>query len=288
MPKPLTRVLASALAVGPAGPPTSFRIFGPGVNATSKGDFVFDAAAARSVMAVYRRAGVDLVIDLEHESLGPRTRADSGDARGWAKLELRADGSLWAVDVRWTPDGARRLKDRTQKYISPAFLHETSSGRITELINMGLVAMPATYEAYPLAASRSGVVSTRLTNDQVQAVRALANRSGFTTAEFLRRTIAVLTAPAVVQIDEKGAKALLRTIARALGLKLDTDPLVLVDAVRQAVEALQPVSQPEAAQEAALSALTPAERAYCARFGLSLDKYAAHFAAAKARAARRS
>jgi phage I-like protein len=136
------------------GPPTEFLIFKAGVNESSKGPTLFDAEAAAAVMAVFEREGTDLMIDLNHESLDAPIREDSGDARGWCRLELRA-GELWAVDVRWTPDGARRLNEGTQKYTSPAFEQDPKTKRAMRMLNVALVAMPATYYAQPLiAASR--------------------------------------------------------------------------------------------------------------------------------------
>jgi phage I-like protein len=137
--------------------PTEFMIFAPGEIETTKGTDIFDAEAARSVLAHYAAEGVDLPVDLEHDSLlGAGMRADEKDARGWFKLELRSDGSLWAVDVKWTPDGERRLREKTQRYISPAFTRDTETGRITRLLNVAIVSMPATHDAAPLvAASRA-------------------------------------------------------------------------------------------------------------------------------------
>ncbi len=91
----VTRVLCSAAL--PEAAPSEFRLFAAGENATSKGVFTFDAAAASRVMAAYQRAGVDVMIDLEHLSLddpAATPRTDTKDARGWAKLELRG-GELW-------------------------------------------------------------------------------------------------------------------------------------------------------------------------------------------------
>lgn len=135
-------------------PPTEFRIFRAGENATTKGTAIFDEAAASSVLAAFEAYGNDLMIDLEHQALdaSDKSREDAADARGWFKLEVR-DGELWAVDVSWTPDGTQRLKDRTQRYISPAFYMD-DDGRVLELINVALVAMPATFEAQALVASR--------------------------------------------------------------------------------------------------------------------------------------
>ena len=158
----LSRVLCSDVAgVAGTAPPTEFRIFKVGENPTTKGVFLFDAAAAQAVMAAYQAQGVDYMIDLEHQALGDPNRADSADARGWFKLELR-NGELWAVDCKWTPDGARRLAEKTQRYTSPAFLAD-ESGRVVELINVALVAMPATHGAAPLvAAAKRACASTGL------------------------------------------------------------------------------------------------------------------------------
>jgi phage I-like protein len=136
--------------------PTEFLIFRRGVNETTKGPVLFDAAAAASVMADYAKHGVDLMIDLGHASLHSTAHAalvrdDAGDARGWFKLELR-DGDLYAIDVRWTPDGARRLAERTQRYISPA-VYTDKNDRAVALVNVALVSMPATIGAQALIAA---------------------------------------------------------------------------------------------------------------------------------------
>ena len=147
-------------------PPGEFRIFKRGVNQSKKGSFLFDEEAARTVMAAYQEWGVDLIVDLNHDSLDAdsKSRADASDARAHFGLELRG-GELWGVNVRWTADGERRLREKTQRYISPAF--DTVDGRITELFNAALVSMPATCQAPGLVAANRGIRSKRL--DTVEA-----------------------------------------------------------------------------------------------------------------------
>lgn len=141
--------------------PTQFRIFKAGLNQTSEGDIVFDATAAASVMARYQKHGVDLIIDLNHDSIDETAgamRADARDARGWFNLEVRPGPELWAVNARWTPDGARRLTEKTQRYISPVVIYDKKTRQAVWLANVALCAMPATYGAQPLvAASRRQV-----------------------------------------------------------------------------------------------------------------------------------
>lgn len=135
--------------------PAAFRVFRRGVNPTSKGDLLFDDVSARNVMAAFARSGVDLAIDLNHDSVDPAAlaaRADSSDARGWAKLELR-DGELWAVGVTWTEDGQERLRKRKQRYISP-YVSYDDDRRVMEVHNLALVSQPSTHGAQALVASR--------------------------------------------------------------------------------------------------------------------------------------
>lgn len=133
-------------------PPTEFRIFAAGVNTSLKGPVVFDAAAAKKVMAAYEAHGVDVMIDLEHLSLFKESQSYDPDARGWCKLEVR-NGGLWAVDVTWTPEGAKRLADKTQRYISPVFLWDGDSDRVAEIFNIAITALPATDNIAPLVAA---------------------------------------------------------------------------------------------------------------------------------------
>lgn len=139
-------------------PPTEFRIFVPGLNESEgKGAFLFDAEAAASVQAAREKWGVEVMIDLEHQSLdyGPQPDPNARDARGWCRLEVRPDGSLWAANVEWTEDGAARLKAKRQRYISPAFDYDRDSGRVTEIVNIALVSMPATRGTPALMSKRN-------------------------------------------------------------------------------------------------------------------------------------
>jgi phage I-like protein len=150
--------------------PTEFRIFKAGANVTSKGTTIFDEQAAADVMKHYAQKGVDMMIDLEHESTDEPVRPDSRDARGWFNLEVR-NGELWAVNVRWTPDGARRLAEKTQRYISPLFYERKEDGRVAWLVNVALVGDPATHGAVPLvAASEAKVPLSGTLRDTCHAV----------------------------------------------------------------------------------------------------------------------
>lgn len=154
------------ISVGADGAlPTEFPIFTPGDNASTKGPAIWDQKAAESVMSFVRERGrVDYMIDLEHRSLDAKAVAltnDAADAMGWYNIELRGL-ELWAVNVRWTPEGAARLIAKKQRYTSPAFYWlDEKNGRVGEMINVGLVSMPAAHDQAALvAASRDKLRAT--------------------------------------------------------------------------------------------------------------------------------
>jgi phage I-like protein len=145
------------IALGPDGTaPTELRLFRRGVNATAKGSFVFDDAAAMAVMARYAEMGRTWVMaDYDHGSLqkAPVDPSKSSRAAGTARLELRS-GELWATNIRWTPDAKRAIEAGEWPSISPAFSHD-ENGRPTWLINFGLTGNPATYHPEELIAANA-------------------------------------------------------------------------------------------------------------------------------------
>lgn len=240
-------VTRGAVPLGSAELPKEFRLFKAGANPTTRGTDLFDAQAARAVMTAYRRQGVDLMIDLNHDSLDSaarRQRSDAGDAMGWFKLEVRR-GELWAVDVRWTPGGEARLRAKKQRYVSPAFMRD-ASGRVVELVNVGLVAMPATHEAPELiAASRLGRTSSAVISTRVPvALRARiyegAARSGVQVGAYVRGLL----------LRARGAGDVLDQLIALLGLSADAD----AQAIKAAVESLLSPPAPAGAPPAELGA----------------------------------
>jgi hypothetical protein len=122
-------------------PPSEFKIFPMGVVKSLKGEFLFDAAAARMVMAAAQEHGVDFTVDYDHHTLHTSKGVQAISA-GWFGLDLRADG-LYAVNVRWTDKAAQHLRKGEYRYFSPLFNFDDSSGRITSLINNALTNTPA-------------------------------------------------------------------------------------------------------------------------------------------------
>lgn len=147
--------------------PTEFPLFFAGVNDSDKGAVLFDEIAAQAVMAEYQKHGVDFHIDLEHLSLDTWSPNYNPDAMGWASLELR-EGALWCINVRWTAPGETRLRNKTQRYTSPAFYIDDLA-RVTKVINVALTALPATHNIPALVAASIA----RRSNMNAETVRKL-------------------------------------------------------------------------------------------------------------------
>ncbi len=141
------------IAVSGDTPPTEFRIFSAGKIETTKGTFIFDAQAAKSVMSEYQTHGADLMVDYDHASLAALSLdpAQAGKAAGWFGLDVRG-GELWAVNVRWTPPAADALANKEWRYMSPAFSTD-DEGRVTSLLNVAITNLPATRNLQPLIAA---------------------------------------------------------------------------------------------------------------------------------------
>jgi hypothetical protein len=270
--QPISRAL---LAAAPAKEPSEFRIFSRGVNKTSKGDFTFDAEAAKLVMAAYKLQGVDMIVDREHDSLSEDARvarSNAGDALAHFKLTLR-NGELWATNVAWNSEGASDLANKTRRYTSPAFLHD-AEGRITELLNVALVSMPATYGNAPLIAAgklgkhNSETITARFARMQAILFRAHAHKLGFAPGSLLRvyasRALAGASSDARAQLES------------VLGLGPNADLAAVIAAV-QAVYASEPAGGNDAPPAKAPSAppapapakeLSRAESEGCKRLGI--------------------
>jgi phage I-like protein len=169
------KLLRLAIAVAEGEPPSEFRVFAQGTTQTESMHYLFDEVSAAMVMQAYERQGNDLFVDYEHKSLDPWAPPGAGKAAGWFRPEMR-DGECWAVDVRWTIDAAESLRKREWRYFSPAALIDTDTGRILELINVGLTNMPATLHMEPLMASRDALAERALARNSMAAGAAEATK----------------------------------------------------------------------------------------------------------------
>lgn len=139
-------------------PPTEFRIFPYGELETTKGNYLFDEAAAEAVLAWAKEWGNKFSIDYNHQqpsALEGVTPTGEAPAAGWFDLELRTDG-LWAVAVEWTEDAAEALGKREYRYFSPWLDYEVATGRVMRLYNLALTNLPATQDLEAIVAGLGG------------------------------------------------------------------------------------------------------------------------------------
>jgi phage I-like protein len=170
-----TGVTSLSIVLSGDEPPSEFRLFTAGKVETTKGEFIFDEAAAQAVMAEYQKHGIDLMVDYDHASLASLSLdpATAGKAAGWFCLEVRA-GELWAVNVRWTEPAAQALRAKEWRFMSPAFSTD-EEGRITSVMNVAITNLPATRNLDPLmAASAAGksMLDASLISKALEAIAA--------------------------------------------------------------------------------------------------------------------
>jgi phage I-like protein len=146
-----------ALPLGAEFPPKAIRIFAMGENRTTKGVFLFDDAAAKSVLAAFAEHGVDLAMDFDHGALAPAD-GRKRDVPGYYRPEVRADG-LYALP-QWTESGLAAIRPGKDdagaptlpeyRYTSPSFSFDPETRRVLKLGPLALTSYPATHHAKPL------------------------------------------------------------------------------------------------------------------------------------------
>lgn len=116
---------------------------GSGRPATPAEGWLLEAGDAAALIARAKQRSDKKLIDYEHQSMRASEVAPA-PAAGWvAALEWRdpADGEpggLYAVP-EWTPRAAAMIADREYRYLSPLFSYDPATGRVLDLVSVGLV-----------------------------------------------------------------------------------------------------------------------------------------------------
>lgn len=107
--------------------------------------FVIDQAAADAILAAFLAHGVDLPIDLDHQTVGgPYASPDgSAPAMGWIKeLEIVAGEGIFAR-VAWTARGKAHIEAGEYRYVSPVLLLREQDRAVRQLHSVALTNKPA-------------------------------------------------------------------------------------------------------------------------------------------------
>lgn len=148
------RSLFLSLGEGKA-PPTELRLFANGLNETTKGPIICDAAACAAVLARYVAMGLDrMPFDYGH-GMVYGGGIENARSAGWFVPQGRG-GELWATDIQWTDRALEALTAREFRFYSPWCMVGYEDGRILELINVALTNLPATKGQKPIVASSVG------------------------------------------------------------------------------------------------------------------------------------
>ncbi|TAL29009.1 MAG: hypothetical protein EPN98_21440 [Phenylobacterium sp.] len=142
----------------PVVAPSEFRVFRAGINQSSKGDFLFDDDAAKSVMAAFAKKGTPPTMDYEHQALAQPPVEAPASCSSWIP-EVR-NGELWATSCNWTDRARRMIEAREYTRFSPAFLHDIETMRILVVLNVALTNVEALDNVQPLVAATAAATAT--------------------------------------------------------------------------------------------------------------------------------
>ena len=122
---------------------TKIKILPLGNVTTTKGDFVVDDTSVDLIIRTFKKRGLDIVIDYEHQSVSD----DMAIASGWIKELLVEDDCLVGL-AEWTEQAKEQIKNKQYKYLSPTVL--LKNNRAVRLHSVALTNTPAIDNMYPL------------------------------------------------------------------------------------------------------------------------------------------
>lgn len=137
------RIIANSIEV--KGVPETIKILPMGHVSSLKGNFVVDEESFNLMKNTFKKRGLDIVVDYEHQTL-ENVQAPAG---GWIKDIQIEDGAVVAK-VEWTPKAQEYLKNKEYKYLSPVVLTRKSDSRAVVLHSVALTNTPAIDNMYPI------------------------------------------------------------------------------------------------------------------------------------------
>lgn len=143
------------------------------VRANDGRDWKLDFQALLSSTAEMR-GGRDLPIDFEHQTQRSLKNGRPAPAMGWIKELAVREGRVMAR-VEWTRKGAKLLKAREYRYLSPSFMFDKRTKVIAALVGAALVNAPA-FDMPALAATQTDDSEEEAVNKQLlMALGAMLN-----------------------------------------------------------------------------------------------------------------
>ncbi len=227
-------------ATGPAELLKTIKLAPAGEVQSLRGTFIVDKESGRLAQAEFEEHGVEIPIDYEHRTLS----TELAPAAGWIKRIWFEEGKGLMAAVEWTEEGAKMIRSKQYKYLSPVVLVRKTDRKVVAVHSAALTNKPAIPGMEALAASErkeaempdprkqrnqeEGMEGGEQTPDQhIGEIKALLKQKGVTLEEGAGRD-AVLKA--VISFLEGGSsegegegggegEAVASSVRKELGLK---------------------------------------------------------------------
>lgn len=118
--------------------PNQIKIIPLGDISSEKGNFKADEESFKAIEREFKRRGLDLVVDYEHQTL----HDVQAPAAGWIK-SLRLSNDAIVADVEWTSRATEYLRNKEYKYLSPVVRVRKSDKKAVALHSVALTNTPA-------------------------------------------------------------------------------------------------------------------------------------------------
>lgn len=154
-------------------------------------DWVFDEAAAKTVLAALATRQTPLVIDYEHQTINTEINGQPAPAAGWVETlpQWQAETGL-TMEVKWTTRAKAMIKADEYRYLSPVFSFDQDTGRVLALHHVALTNYPALDGLRPVTARHNHHQDTAMTLKPETLV--LLGVAATATADELHAAIAAL------------------------------------------------------------------------------------------------
>jgi len=121
---------------------------------SSSGDFVVDPDSFAEMATEFKRRGIDIVIDYEHQTLTEYNSRPDGQApaAGWIKKLHYEKGRGVVATVEWNAEASEAIRGKRYKYLSPVVRVRKSDNKAIALHSAALTNTPAIERMEALAA----------------------------------------------------------------------------------------------------------------------------------------
>lgn len=172
-----------AAKVGKDGVPTEILILPAGTYTTDDGTFVTSEKVLKAVLAEWKKRGLALPIDYEHQTVSdPPVQAPAAGLI--TKLELRKEGIVGTA-IKWTATAKKYLsaadgEAAEYNFHSPVFWFDKKTREVTRLHSVALTNVPKSHNQKELRAQ----IAARVDAD-IRAASAVTTDKGGTMKEFI-------------------------------------------------------------------------------------------------------